>query len=73
MAYVDENGRITDTPPDPTKRIKVSADSIEISVPKRVEGDYNPIRTGKVDFFNDSCDACHVSLPLSLLVSRVLT
>ena len=35
MAYVDENGQITETPPDPTKKRKVSASSIEIGIPKR--------------------------------------
>lgn len=54
IAYVDENGNITDTPPDPTKKIKVDAESIEIGVPKREEVEYDPIRKGRVDFFNDS-------------------
>ena len=36
MAYVDENGMITDTPPDPNAKKKViKASSIEIGVPKR--------------------------------------
>ena len=52
MAYVDENGVITDTPPDPTKKKKViSAKSIEIGIPKSEET--SSIRKGKVDFFND--------------------
>ncbi len=55
IAYLDENGNITDTPPDPTKKKKViSADSIEISIPKREEEDFDPIRKGVVTFFNDS-------------------
>ena len=53
IAYVDENGNITDTPPDPTKKRKISAKSIEISVPKREE-QIDPKRTGRVEFFNDS-------------------
>ena len=53
MAYVDEEGHITDTPTDPAKRKKVNVKSIEISVPKR-EKETNVIRTGKVAFFNDS-------------------
>ena len=52
IAYVDENGRLTDTPPDPTKRKKVKADTIQVSVPKKEHID-EPIRTGKVEFFND--------------------
>lgn len=54
LAYVDENGNITDTPPDPTKKTKIDASSIEIGVPKREEVEYDPIRKGRVDFFNDS-------------------
>ena len=53
MAYVDENGNITDTPPDPAKKKKVSAKSIEIGVPKRVD-EAPTIRKGRVEFFNDS-------------------
>ncbi len=54
MAYVDELGNITDTPPDPTKKSKVNAKSIEIAVPKRKEIDPTLPRTGRVEFFNDS-------------------
>jgi len=55
LAYVDENGNLTDTPPDPTKKRKVViASSIEISVPRREEEEIDPIRTGRIDFFNDS-------------------
>ena len=54
FAYVDENGNITDTPPDPTKKTDIDPESIEIGVPKREEVEYDPIRKGRVDFFNDS-------------------
>jgi cold shock CspA family protein len=54
IAYVDENGRITDTPPDPSTRKKISAESIEISIPKQADIDEDTVRTGKIDFFNDS-------------------
>jgi len=55
MAYVDEYGNITDTPPDPTKkREKIDAKSIEIGVPKREKEDLDPVRKGKIDFFNDA-------------------
>jgi cold shock CspA family protein len=54
MVYVDENGQLTDTPPDPTKKKKINAKNIEISVPKRedVPEDKGP-KKGKVEFFND--------------------
>jgi cold shock CspA family protein len=54
MAYVDEYGMITDTPPDPAKKLKVNANSIEIGVPKRGKEDIPAQRTGRIDFFNDS-------------------
>lgn len=53
MAYVDENGMITDTPPDPSKKRKVNASSIEIGVPKREDIEVDPMHQGKVAFFND--------------------
>lgn len=53
-AYVDEFGNITDTPPDPSKKKKVDADSIEIGVPKKEKEVFNPIRTGRVEFFDHS-------------------
>jgi len=56
MAYVDENGMITSTPPDPTLKKKIiKAENIEIGIPKRdslIESD--PIRKGSVTFFNES-------------------
>jgi len=54
LAYVDENGNLTDTPPDPSKRKKVNASTIEISVPRREEEEYDPVKIGRIDFFNDS-------------------
>lgn len=54
MAYVDEFGNITDTPPDPTKKKKISADSIELGVPKREDGDSNHVNIGKVTHYNES-------------------
>jgi cold shock CspA family protein len=55
IAYVDEFGRITDTPPDITKKLKVNIEDIEISVPKnKVSESTTAIRSGVVSFFNDS-------------------
>jgi len=54
IAYVDEYGNLTDTPPDPANKVKVDAESIEIGIPKRVEEDIDPVHRGKVAFFNDS-------------------
>lgn len=51
LAYVDEDGNITSTPPDPKKMRIVNAEDIEIGVPKRNDTD-DPIKEGKVDYFN---------------------
>ena len=54
MAYVDEFGNITDTPPDPTKKTKIKASSIEIGIPKRENEPDVSGRQGKVTYFNES-------------------
>ncbi|MGK7392679.1 MAG: cold-shock protein [Candidatus Cyclobacteriaceae bacterium M2_1C_046] len=56
LAYVDEFGNITDTPPDPTKKKKeVKAKDIVVGVPKQAEPDPDDaIRKGTVTFFNES-------------------
>jgi cold shock CspA family protein len=52
IAYVDENGRITDTPPDPSTRTKIDVSSIQIGVPKREAVETPSVRKGRVEFFN---------------------
>ncbi len=54
LVYVDENGQLTDTPPDPSKKVKVDAESIVIGVPKKEYVEEDPFHKGKVEFFNDS-------------------
>ncbi len=55
IAYVDEFGRLTSTPPDLSLRTKINAEDIEISIPKnRVSEVQETIRKGVVTFFNDS-------------------
>lgn len=54
IAYVDENGMITSTPPDPDRKKDVNFEDIEISIPKREDIILDPIRKGNVSFFNDS-------------------
>jgi cold shock CspA family protein len=56
LAYVDYNGNLTDTPPDPSNKVKVEAKNIEVSIPKKedVEDDFDPIRQGKVSFYDSS-------------------
>ena len=54
IAYVDENGMISSTPPDPEKKKNTKLENIEISIPKQDSIQYNPIRKGILTFFNDS-------------------
>ncbi len=55
IAYMDEYGNLTSTPPDPKRKIKVRLEDIEIGVPKQVPVDpADLIRTGIVTFFNES-------------------
>lgn len=51
IAYVDEFGSLTNTPPDLTKKNKVDVDSILISTPKK-EDIIEPILKGRVEFIN---------------------
>jgi cold shock CspA family protein len=55
MAYIDENGNITSTPPDPTKKKTIKTDDILIGARNRDdESSVNAFRTGKITFFNTS-------------------
>jgi cold shock CspA family protein len=55
IAYVDEFGNITATPPDLTQRTTVQAEDINVNVPKAKEPDpADLIRTGIVTFFDDN-------------------
>jgi len=54
IAYVDENGVISSTPPDPNKKTKVKAKDIVLGVPSREDEDEDVLRTGVVSHFNHS-------------------
>ncbi|BBE17740.1 cold shock protein CspA [Aquipluma nitroreducens] len=55
IAYVDENGMITSTPPDPSLKKVINLEDIEISIPKSDPNQIiDPIRKGSVTFFNTS-------------------
>lgn len=54
MAYVDENGNITDTPPDPSKRKEIKLEEIEIGVPEYIPPTQDELtHTGKITFYNN--------------------
>lgn len=55
LAYVDENGMITSTPPDPTRKRVIKSEDIQISITRREAMDpADLIRTGVISFFNDA-------------------
>jgi|SRR5690554_1387164 len=55
LAYVDDEGNITSTPPDPTKKNTIKTEDIEIGVSRKEAPDpADLIRKGTVTFFNDS-------------------
>jgi len=55
IAYVDEKGMITSTPPDPNRKEDVKLEDIEIGIPPKNSAEIpDTIRTGTVSFFNES-------------------
>nr|WP_299344858.1 cold shock domain-containing protein [Allomuricauda sp.] len=54
FAYVDKYGNLTDTPPDTTEEEEIDASTIELGIPKKVEEEFDPVRKGKVAFFDHS-------------------
>jgi cold shock CspA family protein len=55
FAYVDENGNLTSTPPDPKHKTAVKIEDIQISISRQADADpADLIRKGTVAFFNDS-------------------
>jgi len=53
--YLDENGNLSATPPDPSRKVKVKAEDIDISTPSREKSDLpNFQKAGVVKFFNAS-------------------
>ena len=54
MAYIDEHGNITSTPPDPSRKIKINVEDIQIGVAKQQDIPHDTVRTGVVSFFNES-------------------
>lgn len=55
FAYVDENGNISSTPPDPKNKRKFKQEDMQIGVSKQAEIDpADLIRKGTITFFNDS-------------------
>ena len=58
MAYVDENGILRDTPPDPSTKKEVKAKHIEIGIPRREKEEIDPFLTGVINYFDDTKNVC---------------
>lgn len=55
IAYVDENGNLSSTPPDPDKKKEdIDVNDIVISVPRRSEEEEDPVRKGTVNSYFES-------------------
>src|SRR6478735_7414523 len=52
LAYVDENGNLSSTPPDPKRKKVFNHEDMNTGVPLRVEEEVE--REGIVDFFNEA-------------------
>ncbi|MFH0759776.1 MAG: cold shock domain-containing protein [Bacteroidota bacterium] len=54
IAYVDENGMLTDTPPDLTRKRSPKAADIEVSIPKRDASEPgHKVKQGRLTFLNE--------------------
>ncbi len=53
IAYVDENGNISSTPPDPTKIKEIAAEDIDLDNSRNTVDDDTP-PTGKITYFDPS-------------------
>jgi cold shock CspA family protein len=53
MAYLDENGNLTDKPQDFRKKNIFRHETIPVSVPKQEAQPRDALKTGTVTFFND--------------------
>ncbi len=54
LAYVDENGNLSTTPPDPKKVQKIALEDIVIDTPKGSEVDPDAMLVGVVSYFDAS-------------------
>jgi cold shock CspA family protein len=54
MAYVDENGNLSATPPDPGKKVHIRESDIVLGSRNVAGAETETIRKGKVMFFNTS-------------------
>ena len=51
--YLDEYGNLTSEKPDPTKKIEIKAEDIQLGVNHEPRESFETVRRGKVKFFSD--------------------
>lgn len=51
IAYVDENGNITNTPPEVRPKVEIDLEDIVIATPKKEDVESEPLK-GRVEYFN---------------------
>ena len=80
MAYIDEDGNISSTPPDPRKKKVFNQEDMQISVPKYEASEEDLIRTGVVafvtedkgfGFINDSKTGERIFIHINQLTERI--
>ncbi|MDN3723578.1 cold shock domain-containing protein [Aequorivita sp. SDUM287046] len=57
FVYVDFDGNLVDTPPDPSMKVEIDAEDIVLGIPPKDESDreaFNPVRKGTVSFYDSS-------------------
>ncbi len=54
LAYVDENGNISSTPPNPDKKKKINSEDIQIGVARQEAVVHDIVRNGTITMFNES-------------------
>lgn len=55
LAYVDENGHLTTTPPDPSKKKVINSEDIQLGATKREDVEpEDVVRKGTITYFNES-------------------
>jgi len=53
IAYVDHNGQLSDTPPDPKLKVEVKAEDILIGAVSFVKDQQSVIHTGRIAIYNE--------------------
>lgn len=52
VRYVDHDGTLIEEKPDPTKKVVIKVEDVQLGVPQYTRESLNPIKRGKVKFFN---------------------